>query len=752
MAAAGSKRPDALSIALGVLERGWKPVPVPVGKSPKLKDWQKLKITRDNAAKYFNDAKLNVGIQMGAVSGGLTDIDLDCGEAVVLARHFLPRTKAVYGRAGKPRSHYLYICDDPDPKAWIKWNGDDRKVIVELRMGGDGKGAQSVAPGSLHPSGEFYQWDENGEPAPMSCADLKAACIKLAVAALLMRHWPEKGALHDCALGVGGFLARAGWQPAEIEHCVYAICRSLRNVKQPKQHARTARDSAVNFTKGERVYGLPWLRKFFNEKIANTIADFVAYHQEERTATAKNLEQGTAGVTLADFYAYMVMHSYIYAPSRELWPAVSVNARIAPIKVGTDADGNDVQISASHWLDNFRPVEMMTWAPGLPLVIRDRLISEGGWIERKGVSCFNLYRPPTIELGDANKAKPWVDLVYKVFPSDAQHLIKWFAQRRQRPWEKINHGLVLGSQAQGVGKDTILEGVKRAIASWNFKEILPADMFADFNPFVRCVILRINEAKDMGDVSRFEFYEHSKSYLAAPPDVLPCNEKHIKQHYVINCMGVVITTNHLTDGIYLPAEDRRHYVAWSDCMPTDFAADYWVKIYQWYNDGGDRHVAAYLDTLDLTDFDPKAPPPKTPAFWSVVNANRTTEESELSDVLDALKNPDAVTLSAIVDELQGSKNYGLREWLCDRKNRKAVNHRLENCQYRAVNNPDAKDGMWRINDRRQMVYAKIELPLAEQLKAAKKMQREAAEAAEKARQEAEVQRGGKPKNKPKFSK
>ena len=34
------------------------------------------------------------------------------------------------------------------------------------------------------------------------------------------------------------------------------------------------------------------------------------------------------GVLLDDFNAYMPMHSYIFAPSREMWPAASVNARI----------------------------------------------------------------------------------------------------------------------------------------------------------------------------------------------------------------------------------------------------------------------------------------------------------------------------------------------------------------------------------------------------------------------------------------
>jgi hypothetical protein len=468
-----------------------------------------------------------------------------------------------------------------------------------------------------------------------------------------------------------------------------------------------------------RSDGHPWIKSFAHGGMSYT------------------LESGAdVGVKLKDFYAYMPMHNYIFAPSREPWPAESVNARVPPIVIGTDSEGNEITIKASTWIDQNQPVEQMTWAPGLPMIIADRLISEGGWIERKGVSCFNLYRPPTIKLGDASKAKRWVNLVREVFPNDADHIIKWFASRVQHPEVKINHGLVLGSQAQGVGKDTMIEPVKRAIGPWNFKEVAPKNIFDAFNPWRRAVILRVSEAKDMGEVTRFELYDGTKTLMAAPPDVLECNEKHIKQHYVLNCMGVIITTNHLTDGIYLPAEDRRHYVAWSDCEPTDFAPDFWTELWKWYDEGGDRHVAAYLATLDISDFDPKAPPPKTPAFWSIVNANRTTEEGELQDILDKLGNPDAVT----IDEISGKASMDFDEWLRERKNRKAVSHRLENCGYRAVNNPVAKDGLWRIDERRQMIYAKVSLPLGEQLKAAEALQRAAAKRAAEEERRAEEAR------------
>jgi hypothetical protein len=183
------------------------------------------------------------------------------------------------------------------------------------------------------------------------------------------------------------------------------------------------------------------------------------------------------GVSLDDFYAYMPQHNYIYIPSRDLWPSASVNARIPPIPI-TDEDGNpehdeqgnEKKLKANAWLDQNRPVEQMTWAPGLPMLIPNRLVSDGGWIERQGVSCFNLFRPPTIELGDPTKADPWRNHIRKVYPDDADHIIYWLAHRRQKPQDKINHGLLLGGPP-GIGKDTLLEPAKHAVGPWNFHEI-----------------------------------------------------------------------------------------------------------------------------------------------------------------------------------------------------------------------------------------------------------------------------------------
>jgi hypothetical protein len=161
---------------------------------------------------------------------------------------------------------------------------------------------------------------------------------------------------------------------------------------------------------------------------------------------------------------------------------------------------------------------------------------------------------------------------------------------------------VLGG-VSGIGKDTILEPVKRAIGPWNFSEVAPGDLFQTYNGYLKSVILRISEARDLGDVNRYSFYEHTKTLMAAPPDVRRCNEKYLREHSVFNVTGVIITTNHKTDGIYLPEDDRRHYVAWSPVTKESFPNDFWQNHWRWYENGGlvkkDLATKAAVDILSL---------------------------------------------------------------------------------------------------------------------------------------------------------
>jgi len=196
----------------------------------RLKNWQKLRITEAEAPSYFNGAPQNVGIILGEASHGLTDIDLDCAEAVAVAPYFLPHTGAIFGRGSRPGSHWLYqinlskshdtaVLTYRDPCA----GDDDKAMIVELRIGGGGKGAQTVFPGSVHESGEQIKWDEAGDPAELVDGghDLERRVRLLAAAAL----W-RKQARHDTAMAIGGLLARGGWKQPDAKLFMEAVAKA----------------------------------------------------------------------------------------------------------------------------------------------------------------------------------------------------------------------------------------------------------------------------------------------------------------------------------------------------------------------------------------------------------------------------------------------------------------------------------------------------------------------------------------------
>jgi hypothetical protein len=312
------------------------------------------------------------------------------------------------------------------------------------------------------------------------------------------------------------------------------------------------------------------------------------------TATTSTIESSVTGVTLEDFVAYLPKHVYVFTPCREIWLGAGIDNVFPRMEVigkngqpKRNKKGQIVTEPATKWLDKNRGIQQATWCPGQPMLIKDRVVVDGGWIEKQGVTTFNWYRPPRIKLGDATQAQRWLDHVHKLLDAerDAEHCIRWLAHRVQNPGEKINHGLVLGGD-QGIGKDSMLEPVKHAVGPWNFHDVSPTHLLADFNAFAKSVILRVNEGRDLGEIDRFKFYDRTKIYTAAPPDVLRVNEKFIQEFYVFNVLGFILTTNHRTDGIYLPADDRRHYVAWSDRRKEDFSPNYWNQLWGFYANSG----------------------------------------------------------------------------------------------------------------------------------------------------------------------
>jgi Bifunctional DNA primase/polymerase, N-terminal len=275
-----------LDLALAYIAREWNPVPVPHRKKKPIGDgWQNRTITASNAHQFFNGTQQNVGVQLGSKSGGLTDIDLDCAEAIIIAPAILPQTKALFGRASKRASHRLYVTTlaAKVEKASVPLKDPITKgMLFEVRIGGGDKGAHTVFPGSTHETGEQIKWEEDGEPAQVDDNELLRQAERLGALCLLARYWPSKpkpnesGGRHDAALTVGGFLARCGFKLAYVKLCVEWIARAAQDEEWPDR-IKAAHDAALAHEKGEKTRGYPALKEAFGEGVARRVAEWLRY-------------------------------------------------------------------------------------------------------------------------------------------------------------------------------------------------------------------------------------------------------------------------------------------------------------------------------------------------------------------------------------------------------------------------------------------------------------------------------------------
>ncbi len=256
------------------VERGWKLVPIPRGsKAPAgkgAKGWQTRHITDPKAI-----GSGNVGILLGEPSGWLIDIDLDWIEAGELAEYFLPPTGLVFGREGKPDSHWVYTVSQARTRKFQIGKKDEGGMIVELRS----TGGQTVFPPSVHPSGQDIFWTDFQQPATVSFEELNTACGRLASCCIALRNWVD-GARQDIAFSLAGMMLKAEWSEDEAEHFIRVVAEHAgddeidKRVQSVKRTARALED-------GAETSGYTGLVEIWGEDIAKKVAQFLRIAHEE---------------------------------------------------------------------------------------------------------------------------------------------------------------------------------------------------------------------------------------------------------------------------------------------------------------------------------------------------------------------------------------------------------------------------------------------------------------------------------------
>lgn len=249
----------ARDAATRYIEEGWRIVPIPAGeKNPALPGWPETEHALDSVTG-------NVGVILGPVSKHLADVDLDSHFALALAPYFLPAT-ATFGRAAKPRSHWLYYCEGLRSQRFT-FERAGKVELVELRgqnASNDRCGHQSVFPGSTHATGESVEWDADGadEIAVVDRGVLIWATTRLATACAIADGWEPGTNRNNKARAWAAGLLQASWTEAEVVE-LFAAVFDVVGV-EPDQHTKDTdaiRRTVEAFERGDTLTGFGTLAR-----------------------------------------------------------------------------------------------------------------------------------------------------------------------------------------------------------------------------------------------------------------------------------------------------------------------------------------------------------------------------------------------------------------------------------------------------------------------------------------------------------
>jgi hypothetical protein len=402
----------------------------------------------------------------------------------------------------------------------------------------------------------------------------------------------------------------------------------------------------------------------------------------------------TGDVPKEDFIFYAPEGDFLYKPTLSSWKAASVDVAVSPI----NTDGNVVK--ASEWLKDNRRATSLAHDPAIEEeFVHEANCVNGAIVEGVGAAVFNTYRRPTLALGDAQLAGPFVRHCQKLFTQsgDADQFLNYMAHRVQRPGEKPRFALLITGE-QGIGKDTTVEFCVPAIGAWNVASIDPSALTERFNEYAAATLIRISETANLQEMSKWALNESMKVLIAGAPDFCIVNPKYGHKFTVRLHCGVLITTNHLLSSIFIPEDDRRYDVI--ECATRDEMdlanprkrQDYFSELWEWFlTKEGARHVAAFLHERNLSGFSAASGQRKTAAHQTVVRCGMVGDEW-VADIIEYFKNQDLVSGRVILRRAyQGDyTTTGLKGKLP---------HAMQRLGYVVFPNPATKDGRWKLTDR-----------------------------------------------------
>jgi hypothetical protein len=328
--------------------------------------------------------------------------------------------------------------------------------------------------------------------------------------------------------------------------------------------------------------------------------------------------------------------------------------------------------------------------------------------EEDGRVWVNIYAPPE-HVAEGGSAEGGKVLLQQLFPDDAQR--KYFTQllaHKVRFPHIPGPATVMVARGFGTGRGTLAELIRRLFGA-AYVQQLPFEAFSgktyqsQYNEWqATALVVIVNESSE-SDGSTFQTkrntYERLKEIVDPAPTERSIFVKRDKNYRAVSFTTYIIATNH-EDALPIPADDRRFFVA-SNGEPQ--SEEFWQEMRDWMD--APANVAAFYhwlaEVVDISDFNPFAPPPRTEAKMTMVEAGQSDLDRGIA--AGAAEVGDLFTFDQLVHAMDKAKReHNLeypREWT------HILRRRIASVFFR-VGERDGTNWQVKFEGRKHAVYAK----------------------------------------------
>jgi hypothetical protein len=216
-------------------------------------------------------------------------------------------------------------------------------------------------------------------------------------------------------------------------------------------------------------------------------------------------------------------------------------------------------------------------------------------------------------------------------PDQRAWFIDWQAYPLQHTGGKLRQAVLVWSQAQGVGKNTIGEVLFPMYGekNLNWQTIQGATLMDSFNTWVARQFVMINEVHMPSYGEQKAVMERLKTLITE--DTVDYSRKYFDRQNVQNYVNLLLASN-CEDALRLEEDDRRFFVIRGPEAADKWTQDEFKDFYAWLDNGGRERVFGYLLARPLDNFNPYAEAPRTAARMAMARS----ADSVLGDLVALL--------------------------------------------------------------------------------------------------------------------